>query len=277
MIYKTRVLILISILFLNTNSCTKKDDIKKNDMMFTKSVEVFGIKILATKNTGDAKIIHAAKILAQYLDNDENGEVDNKLVVDKMTSVGATLVMFKDEDESEKFIYEYEGEDLDHAQGLYDDETITTFNKNNSNSRFDASLEEVLHLITHEGYSKVYSELAEERGSAIANAMDKARGGYFLSQPSKYPAGAWYSYDDETCTYDCMITEYFYWSLTSVLGAQAYPGRFDEIGHEWKLNTLEKVKSTDTDIYSILSNEKFSFPSILPDNIYNGFEITLKK
>ena len=277
MIYKTRVLILISILFLNTNSCTKKDDIKKNDMTFAKSVEVFGIKILATKNTGDAKIIHAAKILAQYLDNDENGEVDNKLVVDKMTSVGATLVMFKDEDESEKFIYEYEGEDLDHAQALYDDETIITFNKNNSNSRFDASLEEVLHLITHEGYSKVYSELAEEKGSAIANAMDKARGGYFLSPPSKYPAGAWYSYDDETCTYDCMITEYFYWSLTSVLGAQAYPGRFDEIGHEWKLNTLEKVKSTDTDIYSILSNEKFSFPSILPDNIYNGFEITLKK
>ena len=277
MINKIRVLILISILFLNTNSCTKKDDIKKNDMMFTKSVEVFGIKILATKNTGDAKIIHAAKILAQYLDNDENGEVDNKSVVDKMTSVGATLVMFKDEDESEKFIYEYEGEDLDHAQALYDDETITTFNKNNSNSRFDASLEEVLHLITHEGYSKVYSELAEEKGSAIANAMDKARGGYFLSPPSKYPVGAWYSYDDETCTYDCMITEYFYWSLTSVLGAQAYPGRFDEIGHEWKLNTLEKVKSTDTDIYSILSNEKFSFPSILPDNIYNGFEITLKK
>ena len=277
MIYKTRLLILISILFLNTNSCTKKDDIKKNDMMFTKSVEVFGIKILATKNTGDAKIIHAAKILAQYLDNDENGEVDNKLVVDKMTSVGATLVMFKDEEESEKFIYEYEGEDLDHAQGLYDDETITTFNKNNSNSRFDASLEEVLHLITHEGYSKVYSELAEEKGSTIANAMDKARGGYFLSPPSKYPAGAWYSYDDETCTYDCMITEYFYWSLTSVLGAQAYPGRLDEIGHEWKLNTLEKVKSTDTDIYSILSNEKFSFPSILPDNIYNGFEITLEK
>ena len=277
MINKIRVLILILILFLNTNSCTKKDDIKKNDMTFTKFVEVFGIKILATKNTGDAKIIHAAKILAQYLDNDENGEVDNKLVVDKMTSVGATLVMFKDEDESEKFIYEYEGEDLDHAQGLYDDETITTFNKNNSNSRFDASLEEVLHLITHEGYSKVYSELAEEKGSAIANAMDKARGGYFLSPPSKYPAGAWYSYDDETCTYDCMITEYFYWSLTSVLGAQAYPGRFDEIGHEWKLNTLEKVKSTDTDIYSILSNEKFSFPSILPDNIYNGFEITLKK
>ena len=275
MTYKPKLLLLALVFCLNTNSCNSKDDIKIDENTFTKSIDIFGIKILATNNTGDAKIIHAAKILAQYLDNDEDGEVDNKLVVDKMISVGATLVMFKDEDESENFIYE--GDDLDHAQGLYDEETITTFNKNTSNSRFDASLEEVLHLITHEGYSQVYSELAETKGSAIAKAMDRARGGYFLSPPSKYPSIAWYSYDDETCTYDCMITEYFYWSLTSILGAQAYPGRFDEVSHEWKLNTLDKVKSTDTDIYSILTNAKFAFPKILPDNKYNGFEITLKK
>jgi|TARA_B110000263_G_scaffold76218_1_gene66617 hypothetical protein len=273
--HKPKLLILFLIFCLNLYSCTSKEEVKTDGNTFTKSITVFGIKILATNNTGDAKVIHAAKILAQYLDNDENGKVDNKLVVDKMNSVGATLVMFKDEDESEKFIYE--GSDLDHAQGLYDDETIVIFNKNTSNSRFDASLEEVLHLITHEGYSQVYPELAEKKGSAIANAMDKARGGYFISPPSNYPAGAWYSYDDETCTYDCMITEYFYWSLTSILGAQAYPGRFDEIGHEWKLNTLEKVKVSDSDIYSILTDTKFIFPSVLPDNEYNGFEITLEK
>ena len=74
-----------------------------------------------------------------------------------------------------------------------------------------------------------------------------------------------------------MITEYFYWSLTSILGAQAYPGRFDEIGHEWKLNTLDKVKINDSEIYSILTDTKFIFPSVLPDNEYNGFKITLEK
>ena len=50
MIYKTRVLILISVFFSITNSCTKNDDFKKNDITFTKSVEIFGIKILATND-----------------------------------------------------------------------------------------------------------------------------------------------------------------------------------------------------------------------------------
>ena len=50
---------------------------------FSKSATVFGIKILATKTTGDSKILHAAKVMAQYLDNDEDGKVDNHKVVDK--------------------------------------------------------------------------------------------------------------------------------------------------------------------------------------------------
>ena len=153
---------------------------------------------------------------------------------------------------------------------------ISAFNKNTNNFRFDASLEEVLHLITHEGYAKVYPKIfGESKGSEVAKAMDNARGGYFITVPSKYPTGAWYSYDDKTCDYSCMITEYTYWSLTSILGAQAYPGRFEEIKHEWKLNTLEKVKNGDPSIYSILTNFDYKLPTKLPDNNYNGFIISL--
>ena len=135
----------------------------------------------------------------------------------------------------------------------------------------------MLHLVTHEAYSQIYPDLKEKKGSAIANAMDKARGGYFINPPQIYPIGSWYSYDDETCTYDCMITEYFYWALTSMLGGQAYAGRLNEIGHEWKLNTLEKVKTGDPDVYSILSDPEYKLPTVLPDAEYNGFTITLDK
>ena len=264
---------LLILLYLFTVSCNGEVEDKDLNKKFPKSTAVFGIRILATQSTGDDKIIHAAKVMAQYLDNDEDGKVDNQAVVDKMKEVKATLVMFKDEDEAENF--DYHGTELDHAQGLWDEETIPSFDKNTTNHRFDASLEEVLHLITHEGYSEVYPDLAEIKGSKLANAMDKARGGYFESPPKTYPPTAWYSYDDETCEYDCMITEYFYWTLTSLMGAQSYSGRIDEIGHEWKLNTHEKLKSGDPDVYSILTNPKYNLPSILPDRVYNGFTITV--
>ena len=41
---------------------------------FCKTSEVFGIKIYATENVDNDKILHAASILAQYLDNDEDAD-----------------------------------------------------------------------------------------------------------------------------------------------------------------------------------------------------------
>ena len=98
--------------------------------------------------------------------------------------------------------------------------------------------------------------------------MDIARGGFFTDIPSSYPEGAWYSYNDKTCDYACQVTEYFYWSLTSLLGAQDFPGRFDEISHEWKANTPGLVESMDSAVFSILTNPQYSLPTILPDGTY---------
>jgi len=268
--------LIVFILFFT--SCQKEKS-QDRSILFAKSITVFELDIIATNSTADEKIIHAAKILAQYLDNDEDGVVDNKLVHDMLISRKATLVMFKNENEAESAWRSSKYDFPENAQALFDDETIPSFDKNSTNRRFDATLEEVLHLITHEGFSQVYDELREVRGSLIANAMDIARGGYFLDPPSQYPLNAWYSYDDVTCSYDCMIVEYFYWALTSMLGAQAYPGRLDEIGHEWKLNTLEKIRSGDILIYSLMTDNKFNLPKVLPDNNYNGinFELKLKK
>ena len=49
---------------------------------FPKQAIVFGLKVIATEDTTDEKVLHAAKIMAQYLDNDEDGIVDNQAVVD---------------------------------------------------------------------------------------------------------------------------------------------------------------------------------------------------
>ena len=33
-----------------------------------------------------------------------------------------------------------------------------------------------------------------------------------------YPDGAWYTYDDQTCEYECMAIEYIYWGVATYLG-----------------------------------------------------------
>ncbi|MBC8345090.1 MAG: hypothetical protein ISR82_03830 [Candidatus Marinimicrobia bacterium] len=242
---------------------------------FPKQVTVFGVKVLGSEKISESKVLHAAKILAQYLDNDEDGNVDNPIVTEKLVSVGATIVMFENESDADNSNYNMPAHD--HIQDLYGEETIPSFNKNGINNRFDASLEEVLHLVTHEGFSVIYPHaLGEKKGSDLANAMDAARGGYFENIPSNYPDGAWYTYQDESCEYDCMVTEYFYWSLTTFLGAQSYSGRKVEIQHEWKYNIPELLKANDPTVYEIMRKRpELNLPRVLPDAIYNGFEINL--
>jgi len=226
---------------------------------FAKYVEVFGVPIYATSGVSDDKVLHAANVLAQYLDNDADGTPDNPLVVEKIKANNGGIPLFSEPDVDDDALYR----EPDRCWvALYEDET-------NPRNQFDASLEEILHMITQCGYAEAYPEIfGEHEDSLIAEYMDNARGGFFDQVPSSYPAGAWYSYDDYTCEYECMITEYFYWTMTSILGAQE--DRFDEIGHEWKLNTKEKVMETDPDIYNLLTDPQYKLPTIIPDGNYQG-------
>ena len=237
--------------------------------IFCKKVDVFGICIYATENVSDADLLHASNIMAQYLDNNEDSIVDNPLVLEKMLENQSVMVLFESEKSSKKRVFLRSANKLEGAyvfQDLYGDEIHPSWNRN---SPFDATLEEVLHLITHTGFSKVYpSVFGEQKGSEIANAMDKARGGQFDDVPSNYPSNTWYTYDDKTCEYNCQVTEYFYWALTSLLGAQDYLGRYDEIGQEWKANTPSLLESKDSEVYGILTDTIYKLPSVLPDGTY---------
>ena len=229
---------------------------------FNRKVVVFGIDIYAAKKVSDEKLLHAANIMAQYLDNDEDGEIDNQLVVDKMIENKAFLILWKKQSDIPSNIPNGRI-----GQDLGNDETMPMWHTNNRTGLFDASLEEVWHIITHAGYAKAYPNVfGEQIGSSLSNAMDIARGGQFTTIPNSYPDEAWYSYDDKTCDYNCMATEYIYWAMSSILGAQE--NRLEEISHEWELNTRAKVEQTDVNIFELLTNSEYKFPTILPDGTY---------
>ena len=230
---------------------------------FNKKVIVFGIDLYAVREVEDAKLLHAAKVMAQYLDNDEDGLIDNQLVLNKMLENKAFLVMWKKKKDLN--IRPPSGRI---GQDLGNDEINPSFVSNGNTGRFDATLEEVLHLINNAGHSYAYPEtFGKNQKSALSKAMDVARGGRFFKIPSIYPANAWFSYYDSTCDYEtCQTIEYLYWALTSILGAQE--NRLNEIGKEWKLNTADLLKNTDNEIFELLTNPIYNLPTILPDGSY---------
>jgi hypothetical protein len=241
--------------------------VANTDSRFTgvnRKVEVFGISIYAVKEVEDKKLLHAANVMAQYLDNDEDGKVDNQEVLDKMKENNAFLFMWASESDMEKINIPDDAAGQDLGNG----ETNPDFVKNGKKGEFDASIEEVWHLINFAGHCQVYPEVfGLEEGTVLANAMDVARGGKFLEIPKVYPENAWYTYDDTTCGYaDCQTVEYFYWAMSSILGAQE--NRSNEIGHEWRLHTKDLVQEKDPEIYSLLTDPKYKFPTVLPDGTY---------
>ena len=236
---------------------------------FSKHLNIWGTKIIATPETPDEKVIHAANILAEYLDNDENGIPDDDFVISALANNKSMITMAATELDFEKILDKIDAFEIFDkgftVQDLYGDETAPEYN-------FDASLEEVHHLILNYGWGEVYpDQLRQEEGSAIADAMDLARGGRFDRTPSQYPDGAWFTYYDSTCDYECMVTEYTYWAHTSLLGGQV--DRFDEIGHEWRANTPELMRSVDDFATSILQDPQLKLPTSLPDGNYRGMGI----
>ena len=255
-----------------------------------KYVNVFGVHIFASQTTPEAKLSHAAGVLAQYLDNDEDGVPDNTLVLSHLVSRNVFIIMPGTEAEMKTLDMGLVAEaGYRFGQDLYGEETKPDFlvdGKINAPDEwyYDGALEEILHPITQHGYANAYPEVfGEVRGSTIAKCMDAARGGYFEQVPkdgpkSGYPAEAWYHYTDETCDYGCMVTEYIYWALTSILGTQDFPGRHEALAVEWELNTRERVKTGDTAVYELLTDPQYKFPTTkAPDGNYkpSAFPVTV--
>ena len=254
-----------------------------------KYVNVFGVHIFASQTTPEDKLSHAAGVLAQYLDNNEDGVPDNTRVLSHLVSRNVFIIMPGTDEEMQRLEMELvEKAGYRFGQDLYGEETKPDFlvdgKINAPNGHYyDGALEEILHPITQHGYANAYPEVfGEKQGTTLANCMDAARGGYFEQVPqdgpkSGYPAEAWYHYTDETCDYGCMVTEYIYWALTSILGTQDFPGRREALEVEWELNTREQVRTGDAAVYELLTNPQYKFPvKKAPDGDYkpSAFPVT---
>ena len=73
-----------------------------------------------------------------------------------------------------------------------------------------------------------------------------------------------------------MVTEYVYWALTSILRTQDFPARGEELEVEWELNTRKPVRIRDAEVYRLLTDPQYKFPTKAPDRNYKHRHFALQ-
>jgi hypothetical protein len=269
----------------------------------TKTMTVFGIKLLALEKVSDRDLKLVANILAQWIDNNEDGMPDNPAVLTEIVRQNSRMIL--------GVTFDKIGPWHEHSQKLLKDEhaptyglDVTSINHNWYNlplSKYsqdhyrthgvsppDAATEETFHLITDIGYANVYpaafwrgikqnndsttllahiakSGEGTKDASQLTTAMDNARGGYFKHPPEKYPDNAWYTRSDD-CGYQCFVGEYIHWGMISILGFNEKRG--ENIKPQWQITDSDSLSKKDPMLYALLTNREYSFPQNAPDGSY---------
>jgi hypothetical protein len=237
---------------------------------FDRYIQVLGVlKFYAEPGVSDAKLIHAASIGAELLDNDEDGLIDDVELGEQLSLVNSIMPLFLEEGSpAEEAMMENFDETFCVHAVLYSEEIapeapLDWFS--------EASLEEILHTINGCGHVELYPSmfaLWPAGASQLTQAMDLARGGQFLAVPGSYPEEAWFHYTDVTCDYECMAIEYLYWSIATNMGVLDTPEICEAIEEEWEPCSPELLETTDPMVYWIITNPNNKLPQQAPNGIY---------
>ena len=242
--------------------------------LFTKYINVFDcVHIYAEQSISDQKVLHAAAIAAELLDNNEDGIIDDDNVKNKLMSIYTVMPLFAYEGSNAEDLLFDNFEDLMDNNNFCAGAVLYSNEIDPSSPGFwgnDASVEEILHTINTCSHVEIYPDVfgLDPDSSDMSDAMDVARGGQFISIPSQYPDSGWYHYDDWTCDYQCMAMEYLYWSIVTNMGLLDNNMICSEIANEWELCTAEAFANTDVLMHAIITNLEYKIPQLAPDGNY---------
>lgn len=268
-----------------------------------KKITAFGINVFALEGVTDRDLELVAHVLAQWIDNNEDGTPDNPAVLAEIIRQKSRMIL--------GVTFDQIGPWHEHSQGILKYPhaptyglDVTTINHNwyglplseYSQDHYlkegllppDATTEETFHLITDVGYASVYPSIfwhgevgsnpsealrsyiakrgAGQKGaSMLTEAMDKARGGYFKHMPNQYPDNAWYTRSDD-CGYKCFVGEYIHWGMITLVGLNET--RQEGILDQWQIRNAQSMRNRDPGLYGLLTNAEYNFPNTAPDGSY---------
>ena len=240
-----------------------------------KYVNVFGMSILAVEGYPDEMLSHVATITAEYLDNNEDGQVDNAAVNASIAQNHGTVVLVTVDGDGG--LTEWFAVRDDPALEYIQQVVLIGMHANKGGTQCgpecgelpDSALEHVPEVMQTAGYAKIYDDFKPEEGSRLALAIDAAKGGTGRAVPDTYPEDAWYTPEYH---YGEQFVEYFYHGLGTRLGlyGDTSPGVCADYAAEWKVCTRAELETTDTRMWSLLTDEQYKLPSVAPDGVYGA-------
>ena len=157
-----------------------------------KFTKVFGVMAFAHKSVAEAKFQHLASILAEWLDNDEDGCVDTPAVLKHLNNKDSpSYVVIKNNGSDDTWYQPFLKRDFVNTAAIesYEAKPECTGLKG-TNQCSDATLEEVLHVLTSQGYALAFPKFFKMGSpsidlktkyknikSTLATLTDAARGG----------------------------------------------------------------------------------------------------
>lgn len=208
---------------------------------FVKKAEVFdSITVCATALVSDSKLVHAANVAAQWLDNNEDGKVDEPNIISFLKESNATLLMSK-KGFSDSVFQELEPYfDTMVGQDLSSEET-------NPTDRRDASQEEIHHLIVNAGWQKYQPRVFSDEKSTRSTIYQQ----WSLAEDNKF-----YHYDDPTCDDACKTVEFLYLSTAAYLNAQT-----DLESDEMRIKSRTDLRRQLPDLVRVFESNEYRYPT----------------
>ena len=219
---------------------------------FVKSAVVFdAVTICGTKSVPDDKLSHAAQVAAQWLDNDQNGRVDEPRLLAELRDTRPVLVMSARGFPSRAIDKIMDRLDQRVGQDLAADETAPA-----RRDARDASQEEIHHLIVNAGWMPLAPQLFSDR-RAMRSAL------YAAWQEAERKR--LYAYNDWTCDDSCKVVEFFY------LATAAYLGSAIDVEHdELRVKTRSALRQKLPQVTAVIETKDYAYPRRMwPDGIYS--------
>ena len=219
---------------------------------FDKSALVFDtLLICGTNQVSAEKLTHAANVAAEWLDNDEDGQVDEPRLLTALKE-NNPVVLMTGSGISARAIPTL----LPLIQGR-SSQDLSAAETNPAGERRDASQEEIHHIIMNAGWIPLFPATFSDQ----ANQNSTLYQAWKIADDNQH-----YVYNDPTCNDSCKVTEFVYLATAAYMETGAEK---DLASDEMRLNTRAELGQAIPSVIEIFESNEYLYPTNhWPDGTY---------